>query len=260
MTYGLCILPVVPLRSESSEKAEQCTQLLFGDVFTVIKSDQSRSYVEVFQDSYRGWVDKKQYVQISREDFFLLSHAKPLYSADFINPTTVTNTKTGQVLSLRLPFACCFFSKRYSIGDYTIDATQTTLLKPQPFTPEDLNKYISHFLYAPYLWGGKSNFATDCSGFTQTIFKLFGIKLLRDASQQITQGTAVESLQSAKAGDLAFFSNPQGRIVHVGILLGKDKIVHASGYVRTDGIDSKGILRREDQTYTHTLHSIRRYF
>ncbi len=260
MEYGLCILPVVPMRSESNEKAEQCTQLLFGDFFTVLESDESRSYVELYTDSYHGWVDKKQYIPISREDFFLLSRAKPLYCADFINPITITNTATNQTFTSRLPFACCLFSKHYSIGNYIINASQITLLKPQHFTPERLEEYISRFLYTPYIWGGRSNFATDCSGFTQSIFKLFGIKLQRDASQQIKQGTPISELQSAKVGDLAFFSNSEGKIVHVGILLEDNKIVHASGYVRIDTIDPKGILRQEDNTYSHSLHSLRRYF
>ena len=99
----------------------------------------------------------------------------------------------------------------------------------------------------------------DCSGYVQTVFKVAGIALQRDASQQAEQGSPV-SLPEAKAGDLAFFHNEAGRVIHVGMVWNDHEIIHASGRVRIDQLDGDGILNRENNRRTHQLHSVRRYF
>jgi cell wall-associated NlpC family hydrolase len=110
----------------------------------------------------------------------------------------------------------------------------------------------------PYLWGGKSSFGIDCSGFVQQVFKLFGKHLLRDTYQQATQGESIGFLQEVQCGDLAFFDNAEGRIVHVGILLNSETIIHASGNVRVDTMDSYGIINRNTGMRTHQLRVIKR--
>ncbi|MFI5159591.1 MAG: C40 family peptidase, partial [Sphingobacteriales bacterium] len=102
-------------------------------------------------------------------------------------------------------------------------------------------------------------FGIDCSGFVQAVFKLHGTKLKRDASQQAEQGSLIESLEEARLGDLAFFKNADGRVVHVGIMLNNKQIIHASGKVKIDSIDEDGIYSEELKRHTHTLHSIKRH-
>ena len=119
----------------------------------------------------------------------------------------------------------------------------------------------SAFLYlnAPYLWGGKTPFGVDCSGFTQMVYKLNGYVLQRDASQQALEGEPLSFIEESQPGDLAFFDNEEGRIIHVGIIMENNYIIHASGKVRIDRLDHLGIYNAETNRHTHRLRVIKKY-
>ena len=120
------------------------------------------------------------------------------------------------------------------------------------------NSYL--LLNSPYQWGGRSPFGIDCSGFVQLIYKLNGIFLPRDASQQALMGQALSFIEEAEDGDLAFFDNAEGQITHVGIILSNNRIIHASGKVRIDKLDHQGIFNLEKRDYTHRLRLISKIF
>ena len=118
-------------------------------------------------------------------------------------------------------------------------------------------KISKQYLNAPYLWGGRTQFGIDCSGYTQMVYRFFNVNLPRDSSQQVKLGTTIKNLTESKLGDLLFFGN-KVKTTHVGIYLGQSHINHASGKVRIDKIDSTGIFNQNESKYTHKLQIIKR--
>ena len=112
-------------------------------------------------------------------------------------------------------------------------------------------------LNAPYVWGGRSPLGIDCSGLTQIVYRLQGIDLPRDAYQQAKVGTTLSFIEESEVGDLAFFDDKEGKVIHVGIILEDNHIIHASGKVRIDRIDQQGIFNSEIGKHTHKLRLIK---
>jgi cell wall-associated NlpC family hydrolase len=90
------------------------------------------------------------------------------------------------------------------------------------------------------------------------VYKIHGIPLKRDSSQQAKEGKVINSLAESRLGDLAFFASVEGKVYHVGLILSPAEIVHSSGFVHIDRLDETGIYNLETQQYTHRLFSIRR--
>lgn len=258
--FGICLLSVIPLKKEAKEASEQISQLIFGDTFSIIEKTEEWIFIKQTFDGYEGWISKKQCTNITQEEYYVLTKSKPVYTNNPITTISIQNVKTLKTYTLNIPIGSRLFSKSYKINDYRIELQQEQISSPYKFTASKLEEITALFERVPYLWGGKSIFGIDCSGFSQSVFKLFGINLLRDASMQITQGEKINNISQAKSGDLAFFTSSSGKITHVGILLSNTKIIHASGFVRIDKIDETGIIREEDKTYSHKLYQINRYF
>jgi cell wall-associated NlpC family hydrolase len=178
----------------------------------------------------------------------------PAFTGEWVNPIYQND------VPMQLPLGCeisLFLNGAAGSNAFRYEGKLLSLKKYPHFAEQVI--YLSYFfLNTPYLWGGRSVFGIDCSGFSQLVFKMAGKRLLRDACQQAGQGTPVKSDQ-AQAGDLAFFTNESGRVVHVGILLEKGLIIHAAGKVRIDQLTAEGIINVDTGLKTHSLSGIRRY-
>jgi hypothetical protein len=255
---ALCQLSVVPVRSGASDKDEIVTQLLFGELVDILEISRAKKnwcHIRCAFDSYEGWVDMRQLLRINPNDLNQYQ-ANQAFCLDLTATLTNNNHFLPITMGAILPN---FDGINLRLGDkhYTFNgqAFQTGLVKT---SADIVLKLARRYLYAPYLWGGKSPFGIDCSGFTQTVFRMAGMRLRRDASQQIEQGRTIDFVEQAQAGDLAFFENERGRIVHVGILISEHEIIHASGQVRIDRLDHYGIFNEERGLYSHKLRLIKR--
>jgi len=251
MEYGICNLAVISLRAEPNERSEQVSQVLFGEAFEIVEWTDNWVSIVTQIDNYKGWIGRLQFVTLGHMDYKRLKDTLPALTHTAITQAwkiidnSVLYLPIGSSLSFLKGTTCHIGNERFDI----IGAIGKT---------EKIDVIAKSFINTPYLWGGRTHFGIDCSGFTQAVYRMRGFTLQRDASMQATQGKPVKSIAEAKLGDLAFFNNADDKITHVGIMLNKEYIIHASGRVKVDMIDEKGIYSEQLQRYTHTLNCIKR--
>lgn len=254
--FGVCRLSLVPVRADASHKAEQVTQLLFGDHYEIIEKGSERKWlkIRIYFDQYEGWIDEKQHHAVSKDYYEYLNHAEFKITTDVSSSILYNKSRQMILMGSMIPISSSELFKMEEQFAFNGEAKNVGQKREYEFLKNTATKYLN----APYMWGGKSSFGIDCSGLVQMVYKICGYMLLRDSSQQLNQGKPVKSLDQAKPGDLAFFKNKEENINHVGIILEQDKIIHASGRVRIDHINEEGILNLETKIYTHQLAQVRR--
>ena len=255
MSYGIADLSIVPMRSEKSERSEMVSQILFGEVFEILEVDEKWVYVRMLHDRYEGWIDRKMYLEVTEEFIGKYKAEVPVLATEVFN-IVVKDGDYGNKLVVSgsvFPFFDATTKKMQIGGD-----TYTLVSKMKDVGIDSLRDliigYALMYYNTPYLWGGRS----DCSGLSQIVYRMAGIDLPRDASQQVTLGQNYSFLEEAMPGDLAFFGDETGAITHVGIIWEQNRIIHASGRVRVDKIDHQGIFNEDLKRYTHNLKVIKR--
>ena len=258
MSYGIADLSIVPMRSEKSERSEMVSQILFGEVFEILEVDEKWVYVRMLHDRYEGWIDRKMYLEVT-EEFIGKYKAEVSVLATEVFNIVVKDGDYGNKLVVSgsvFPFFDATTKKMQIGGD-----TYTLVSKMKDVGIDSLRDliigYALMYYNTPYLWGGRSPYGIDCSGLSQIVYRMAGIDLPRDASQQVTLGQNYSFLEEAMPGDLAFFGDETGAITHVGIIWEQNRIIHA-GRVRVDKIDHQGIFNEDLKRYTHNLKVIKR--
>ena len=247
MKYGICNLSIVPLRAEAADSSELVTQVLYGEVFKVLESRKKWSRIRLAFDSYEAWIDNKQFLFIEEENYNDISRQTPIVCEDLVD---MISTKDNQMLSIVMGSSL----NGLAILNHDFEGSSVQ----EKFAKDNLINTALLYLNTPYLWGGKTPFGIDCSGFTQMVYKLNGYRLKRDASQQVEQGEALSFIEESEPGDLAFFDNAEGDITHVGIIMKDNYIIHAHGKVRIDRLDHTGIFNIQTSLHTHKLRVIKR--
>lgn len=247
MQYGICNQSIVPVRLEPAHPSEMVNQLLFGEHFKILEERGKWSRIRIAFDSYEGWIDNRQFLKIDEELFLKLSNSIPEYSADLIEHLIDDQNQFTLIPIGSLLNASSVLKQRY-------DGQVLSGSRDKSNVVETALMYLN----APFLWGGKTPFGIDCSGFTQMVYKLNGYSLLRDSNQQASQGEPLSFIEESEPGDLAFFDNAEGKITHVGIMMLDNYIIHVDGKVRIDRIDHSGIFNLDSRKHTHHLRVIKK--
>ncbi len=257
----VCTVYAAPLRATASHRAEQVSQVLFGETaFLLEENGDGWCKIQCVWDGYEGWCRRS-----------MLHPVAPSEVRTANGQQTVVNNKSSLTLEagheMMLPPGAILWNLRGGLVDIgpvkgCFKGRRDKLSNLQTAHPQPVD-YAFLYREAPYVWGGRTPAGIDCSGLVQMAFKLCGMAVPRDAYQQAEVGETVDFLQHAQRGDVAFFDNEEGRIVHVGILVDNSHILHAtesSGRTVVDRIDGEGIISVQLRKRTHRLRLIRRFF
>ena len=248
MQYGICHLSVVPVRLIPDDVGEMVSQLLYGEHFKILEERKSWSKIRMHFDSCEGWVLNTQIFPFELAEYEKIGTSEDVKSAaDLIS---FVSSKKGELLPIVL-------GSSVHVTEILKHTFEGTFLKNKQ-VKSNLIQTALLYLNAPFLWGGRTPFGLDCSGFTQITYKINGYRLKRTSLEQSAQGEALSFIEESEPGDLAFFDNKEGVIDHVGIVMENNYIIHCHGKVRIDRLDHTGIFNTDSSRYTHQLRVIKK--
>ncbi len=256
MEFGICILNAIPVRKEPDDCSEMVSQVLFGETFKITDSASGFLKISTDYDQYEGWLAKNQITELDTKEHQLINKTKKVYCGELINfiseqDNSLTLISLGAVLPV------------IQNHNFTVNNTEYFFegeSKSGSYNKQKIIQTAYLYLNSPFLWGGRTPFGIDCSGFTQMVYKINGHFIPRDAAQQAQSGEVLSFIEESEPGDLAFFDDEEGNIVHTGIILANNYIIHSYGKVRIDQLDQSGIFNTSLKRHTHKLRVIKKIF
>jgi len=246
---------VCNMRPTPAYNTELISQALMGTPVRILEDRSGWAYIRT-PDSYEGWVSLQSIVKMEGPDFEEWKGSVRLLYLEKYGDVLV-DTLSGEILS---DIVAGTIIRHYETkGNYSmvflpdgrpayIDRDKAIVfdrwLEEEGLKEEKLKEIAKSFKGLPYLWGGTSSKAFDCSGFTRTVYYLNGIILERDASRQFRHGIKLGKEaypDSLNTGDLLFFGHVREGIstpTHVGMYIGDTEFIHASGTVKINSLDS----------------------
>lgn len=263
--YGVTAQSVINFRTKDSYSAESATQTLMGTPVSIL--DKRGGWTRaVTPEGYIAWVTSSSLEEMDRAEFEAYQNAEKvivteryitMYEKPSASSQMVSDAVWGDIL---LELGNTGSWKKVAIADgregyvpgSSVEGLKKWLSRCDP-TPENIIKTAKQFIGVPYMWGGTSIKAVDCSGFTKSVYYLNGLILARDASQQGYTGDNIDitkyadgeytlhSLENLKKGDLIFFGSKAAggekeRITHVGIYIEEGIFIHSAGKVRINSL------------------------
>ncbi|MFV0345769.1 MAG: NlpC/P60 family protein [Bacteroidales bacterium] len=259
MKFGISQLSIIPVRKEPFEKSEMTTQLLFGEHFIASEGCLGWIKIKIAHDNYEGWIDEKMINYITKQRYKAIENSKIAVSKEIFQVVHLENgLQTLVIAGSSLPIWKARTKLFSLVGQNKYMFEGLVSSSKGKNIQKQVRENALKFFNSPYLWGGRTPFGTDCSGFVQSVYRMCNISLPRDASQQVHDGETIGFVNETETGDLVFFDDKDGNITHVGIVWEDQKIIHASGRVRIDSLDQHGIFNEETMKYTHSLRTIKR--
>ena len=247
MRYGICNLSIVALRLESSDSSEMVSQVLYGETFKVLELRKTWSRIRLAFDSFEGWIQNLQYLEIDESRYKEINSKKSILSKDLVD---VVQDRSGHLITIVTGASL----NALDFLGHNFEGARVQNEQDKPALIETAFNYLN----TPHLWGGKTPFGIDASGLTQMVYRLNGYKLSRKAEDQSLQGTPLSFIEESEPGDLAFFDDNEGRIIHVGLMMEDNYIIHVDGKVRIDRIDHSGIYNVDQRLHSNKLRVIKK--
>jgi hypothetical protein len=257
MKTGISFQGFIPIRREPSESSEMVSQVLFGETFEIRESRGAWRLISLDFDGIEGWVGSESINSFEEAD---RTEKGPEGAPGMVVHPMVELTDRSHGGKLILPAGSLLHGqpgKGYTIRGMQFEcSTEGAIVIPgSRADPEQISEAL---LSIPRLHGGRSGFGFDAPGLIQFLCRAMGISIPRNCREQAGVGSAINFIHEVRKGDLAFFDNPDGVITHVGMVLGKNRLVHVYDRVRIDKLDQQGIFSTEREGYTHRLRIIKR--